>query len=64
MQWLRDTVYAEDANAGYAGNGPQVMATLRNMAVSRLHLAGVTEITRTVQALTRDRARMLSYLPL
>ena len=63
MQWLRDTVYAEDANAGYAGNGPQVMAT-GNMAVSLLHLAGVTEITRTVQALTRDRVRMLSYLPL
>jgi hypothetical protein len=26
--WLRDTAYAEDANTGYAGNGPQVMATL------------------------------------
>ena len=64
VHWLRDTVYAEDANTGYAGNGPQVMATLRNMAVSLLHLAGVTEITRTVQAITRDRARLLSYLPL
>ena len=64
VHWLRDTVYAEDANTGYAGNGPQVMATLRNMAISLLHLAGVTEITRTVQAITRDRARLLSYLPL
>ncbi len=26
---LRDTAYAEDANTGYAGNGPQVMATFR-----------------------------------
>ncbi len=29
VHWLRDTAYAEDANPGYAGNGPQVMATFR-----------------------------------
>ncbi|MGH3169748.1 MAG: hypothetical protein ACRDN0_28190, partial [Trebonia sp.] len=63
---LRDTAWAEDANTGYAGNGPQVMATFRNIAVSLLYLAGVTEITRTLQAITRDRNRILSYayLPL
>ena len=27
-------------------------------------LAGVTEITRTLQAIGRDRTRILSYLPL
>ena len=64
VHWLRDTAWAEDANTGYAGNGPQVMATFRNIAVSLLHHAGVTEITRTLQAITRDRNRMLSYLPL
>ena len=64
VHWLRDTAYAEDANTGYAGNGPQVMATLRNLAVSLLYLAGVTEITRTLQAIGRDRNRILNYLPL
>ncbi len=64
VHWLRDTAWAEDANTGYAGNGPQVMATFRNIAISLLHHAGVTEITRTLQAITRDRTRMLSYLPL
>ncbi|MGH7733406.1 MAG: ISAs1 family transposase, partial [Gemmatimonadales bacterium] len=64
VHWLRDTAWAEDANTGYAGNGPQVMATFRNIAVSLLYLAGVTEITRTLQAIGRDRNRMLSYLPL
>jgi hypothetical protein len=64
VHWLRDTVWAEDANTGYAGNGPQVMATFRNIAVSLLYHAGVTEITRTLQAIGRDRTRMLSYLPL
>jgi predicted transposase YbfD/YdcC len=29
VHWLRDTAWAEDANTGHAGNGPQVMATLR-----------------------------------
>jgi predicted transposase YbfD/YdcC len=64
VHWLRDTAWAEDASTGYAGNGPQVMATLRNIAVSLLHLAGITEITRTLQAITRDRNRVLSILPL
>ena len=64
VHWLRDTACAEDANTGYTGNGPQVMATFRNIAVSLLYHAGVTEITRTLQAIGRDRTRMLSYLPL
>ena len=64
VHWLRDTAWTEDANTGYAGNGPQVMATFRNIAVSLLYHAGVTEITRTLQAIGRDRTRMLSYLPL
>ena len=64
VHWLRDTIWDEDANTGYAGNGPQIMATLRNIAVSLLHHAGITEITRTVQAITRDRTRVLNVLPL
>ncbi len=64
VHWLRDTAYAEDQNTGYAGNGPQVMATLRNIVISLLHLAGITEITRTIQRITRDRTRALLLLPL
>ena len=64
VHWLRDTAWREDQNTGYAGNGPQVMASLRNIAVSLLHLAGITEILRTLQAICRDRTRMLAYLPL
>jgi predicted transposase YbfD/YdcC len=64
VHWIRDTAYAEDANTGYAGNGPQIMATLRNLAVSLLYLNGVKEITRTLQAIARDQNRILDYLPL
>jgi predicted transposase YbfD/YdcC len=64
IHWIRDTAYAEDANTGYTGSGPQVMATLRNIAISLLHLAGVKEITRTLQAISRDRTRVLNIIPL
>ena len=64
VHWVRDTAWDEDANTGYAGNGPQAMATLRNLAVSLLYLNGVKEITRTLQAIARDRNRLLNYLPL
>ena len=64
VHWIRDTAYREDSDTGYTGNGPQVMAALRNTAVSLLHIAGVTEITRTLQDIARNRLRMLDYLPL
>jgi predicted transposase YbfD/YdcC len=64
VHWLRDTAYAEDHNTGYTGDGPQVMATLRNVAISLLHLAGITEINRTLQRISRDRTRALLFLPL
>ena len=64
VHWIRDTAWSEDANTGYAGDGSQAMATFRNLAISLLHLSGVTEITRTLQAITRDRTRLLKFLPL
>jgi predicted transposase YbfD/YdcC len=64
VHWIRDTAYAEDLSTGYAGDGPQVMATLRNIAISLLHIAGITTITRTLQAFSRDRTRILDVIPL
>jgi len=64
VHWIRDTAYREDHSAGYAGDGPQVMATLRNMAISLLRIAGITQIARTLQAFSRDRTRILDVIPL
>jgi predicted transposase YbfD/YdcC len=64
VHWIRDTAYQEDCDTGYTGGGPQALAACRNIAISLLHLAGVTQIARTLQAIGRDRNRMLSYLPL
>ena len=40
------------------------MATLRNLAISLLYLSGAKKVTRTLQAITRDRNRILDYLPI
>ena len=64
MHWVRATAYAEDDSTGYRRNGPQFVATLRNLAIRLLYLAGVKEVTRTLQAIAGDRNRMLDYLPL
>jgi hypothetical protein len=64
VRWIRGTAYAEDANTGCAGSGPQVMATSRNIAISLLRLAGITQITRTLQAISRGPARVLDIIPL
>lgn len=64
VHWVRDTAWNEDASTGYAGNGPQATATLRDLCVSLLYLNGVKEVTRTLQAIARDPNRLLDYLPL
>lgn len=64
IHWIRDAVYYEDDNKAYSGHGFRVMATFRNLAISLLHLNGITEIKRTLQQIGRDRDRVLTVLPL
>lgn len=45
--WIRDAVYREDGQHAYTGTDAQVMVSLRNLALSLLRLAGITQITRT-----------------
>jgi hypothetical protein len=44
LHWVRDVTFAEDASRIRTGSGPQVMATLRNLALGLLRLAGPTQI--------------------
>jgi predicted transposase YbfD/YdcC len=60
--WVRDTVYREDHQHAYAGTGAQVMATLRNLTLGLLRLAGITQITRTLQRIAADRTRILPVI--
>lgn len=60
--YVRDTVWGEDAHQAYTGSGPQVMATLRNMAIGILRLNGVDAIKETTERICRDRMRVLPFL--
>ena len=60
--YVRDTTWREDAQQAYTGSGPQVMATLRNMAAGLLRLNGFTKIKETTEWIGRDRNRALPLL--
>jgi len=62
IHWVRDVVYREDHQHAYAGTGAQVMATLRNLALGLLRLAGITQITRTLEHIAADRTRIIPLI--
>ena len=49
LHWVRDAVFQEDASAARTGGIPQVMAALRNAALSVLRFTGRTKITDALQ---------------
>ena len=49
LHWVRDTVFGEDASTVRTGVLPQVMAAMRNTALSVLRFTGHTKITDALQ---------------
>jgi len=49
LHWVRDVTFDEDRSQVRRGAGPQVMATLRNLAISLLRLAGASLIAPAVR---------------
>ena len=62
LHWVRDVTFGEDLSQARTGNGPQVMATLRNLAISLLRLTGVTNIAKALRHHARDTQRPLTLL--
>lgn len=62
VHYVRDVVWNEDGHHAYAGNGPQVMAALRNFALGLFRLHGINKITEATETISRDRTRALSLL--
>lgn len=60
--YVRDTTWREDAHQARTGSGPQVMATLRNLAAGLLRLNGHHTIKKATEAICRDRTRALPLL--
>ncbi len=59
LHYVRDVTMGEDANRTRSGSGPQALAALRNLAVSKLRLDGVTNIAA---GLRRNAARVRDLL--
>ena len=62
LHWVRDVTFAEDLSQVRAGAAPQVMATLRNLAISLHRLAGATNIAAALRHHGRDARRPLQLL--
>ena len=62
--WVRDHTYDEDRCTVRRGGAPQVLATLRNLAISLLRLAGFTSIAAGTRWAAWDPARTLALIGL
>jgi predicted transposase YbfD/YdcC len=62
LHWVRDVTFGEDLSQVRTGNAPQVMATLRNLAISLLRLNGATNIAKALRHHARDTKYPLALL--
>src|SRR5512132_2102795 len=59
LHWVRDVDFGEDASTARSGSLPRVMASLRNLAVGALRLAGHPNLAAALRHTGRDPTRPL-----
>jgi hypothetical protein len=64
LHWVRDVTFDEDRSQVRKGNGPRMMATLRNIAISILRLAGARYIAKAVRWCASNHQRPLRLIGL
>ena len=64
LHHIRDTTYGEDSSQVRTDNGPEVMASLRNLAIAIFKLAGTPNIAAACRRHARDATRVLATLGL
>ena len=64
LHYVRDVTFDEDRSQVRRGSGPQMMASLRNIAISLLRMAGATNIASTTRHLGRRSDKALRLLGL
>jgi len=62
LHWVRDVTFAENASQVRSGNAPRAMASLRNLAIGALRLAGSANIAAALRHNSRDPTRALIIL--
>ena len=62
LHWVRDVTLDEDRCRVRTGHGAEIMATLRNLAISLLRLAGWDNIAAGLRHTSRDVNRAANLL--
>lgn len=62
VHWVRDVTFDEDRSRVRKKAGPQVMATLRNLAISLLRMAGASNIAQGLRCCSWNRNRPLRLI--
>ena len=60
--YTRDTVYREDQNQSWAGDGPWALASLRNFATGLFRMKNVKSIKEATEMVHMDRMLALYYM--
>jgi len=64
LHWVHDATMREDASKVRSGSAPRVLATLRNLAMGVLRLAGADNIIKSLRHLSRHPGLALTLLGL
>jgi predicted transposase YbfD/YdcC len=64
LHWIRDTCYREDQSTVRTRCGPRVLASLRNLAIGALRMAGRADITEATRWACRNMTRPFTILGL
>jgi predicted transposase YbfD/YdcC len=64
LHWVRDTTMREDASKVRSGSAPRALATLRNLVISVLRLAGATNIAKSLRSVGRRPEHAFTLLGL
>jgi len=62
LHWARDVIYDEDRSQVRTGNGPRVMASLRNLAIAIVRLTGNASIAAALRYHARRPSRPLQTI--
>ena len=64
LHWVRDVTFDEDRCRVRKGAGAQAMASLRNLVIAVLRLAGASNIARELRHLARHIEKVLRLIGL
>jgi predicted transposase YbfD/YdcC len=62
LHWVRDVTFDEDRSQVRTGNGPRIMAGLRNLVINILRICGATNIAAALRSFAFKTIRALELI--